>query len=88
MQTIRKEYEIEIGKIRYSFEIEFSYYQGIWALDPTDQEPAKLANWEFYNHVMGFDVEEETEFIVANEKEIQMIKDWVCIEDMFNEAVS
>ena len=88
METITKEFEIEIGKFRYTFDIEFNYYGGTRSIDPTEGEDAELKDWEFYSPIMGWDMEEETEYIITDPKEIQMIKDWICIEDLFQEAIS
>lgn len=88
METLTKEFEIEIGKFRYTFDIEFNYYEGTHSIDPTEGEDAELDSWDFDGPISGWDMEEEIEYIITDVKEIQMIKDWICIDDLFQEAIS
>lgn len=88
MERVTKEFEIEIGKIRYTFTIEFSYHEGNSAIDPTEQEESELYYWEFVGPIHAWDMEEETEYFVEDEKEIKMIIDWLGIDELFNKALS
>ena len=88
MERITKEYEIEIGKIRYSFDIEFNYDEGSGGDDPRDWVDPDLYYWEFDGPIHAWDMEEETEYFVKDEKEVEMVKDWICIEDLFSDAIS
>ena len=88
METVTQEFEIEIGKIRYSGEIQFWYYAGTYSIDPTEGEDTELKDWEFDGPIHAWDMEEETEYFVKDEKEVEMVKDWICIEDLFSEAIS
>lgn len=88
MESLTKEFEVEIGKIRYTFTIEFNYYEGINSIDPTECTDHELNWWDFDGNIFAWDMEEETESIVTDPKEIEMIKNWICVEDLFEDAIS
>ena len=87
METVTQEFEIEIGKIRYSGEIQFGYYAGTYSIDPTEGEDTELKDWEFYGPMMAWDMEEETEFEVTDANEIAMVTEWLSIESLFEKAI-
>lgn len=88
MERVSKEFEIEIGKIRYTFEIEFTYYEGNSAIDPTEQEEAELYDWDFDGPIYAWDLEGEFGYIVEDDKELDMLTDWIDIDELFYEAIS
>lgn len=88
MERLTKEFEIEIGVIRYVFEIEFSFYEGKSALDPTEQEDAELAGWDFDGPINAWDMEEEIGYTVENDREVEMIWSRIDIDELFYQAIS
>jgi len=88
MESVTKEFEIEIGPIVYTFSIEFNYYEGKWALDPTESEDAELDSWDFDGPINAWDNRTDIGYEVTNANEIEVIKEEIDIYSLFEDAIS
>jgi hypothetical protein len=84
MERITKEFTKSIGNVDYTFEIEFSYYAGTWAIDPRNQDPSELYIHEFTEPIHAWDNATE----IGYEVEPEELEKLINIEDLFIEAIS
>jgi hypothetical protein len=84
MQHITKEFTKSIGNVDYTFEIEFSYYAGTWAIDPRDQDPPELQWHEYTGPIHAWNNATE----IGYEVEAEELEKLINIEDLFIEAIS
>jgi hypothetical protein len=88
MKTIIKDFEVQIGHIFYSFTIEFRYYPGTHSIDPTEGEDSELISWDFDGPIHAFDMSKNLDYQVSNQIEISVIKEYIDIYDLFDQAIS
>ena len=88
IQYAKTKFEIEIGIIRYSGKVEFTYKEGKWALDPRDETQTEMLGWELDFPVMAWDMEEEIEYKVDSDNEFEMVQTWLPIDELFEKALS
>lgn len=87
MESLTHEFTIEIGVIRYTFDIEFNYNPGTNHLDPTEGEDAELDSWSFDGLIYAENIESGAGYFVSSKSEIQMIREWIDIHSLFNQAL-
>lgn len=71
--------DLELGKIRYSFEatVYFSEYTEAQTWDYPGYHTIEIEYTELESDIYAWDAELEEEYTVTDKKEIEMVLDWV-----------
>lgn len=84
MERITKEFTRTIQNVDYTFSIEFGYYPGKYAIDPTDSESAQMDHWDFYGPIHAWDNVTD----IGYEVDPDQFMDLNDIYSLFEEAIS
>jgi len=88
METVKREIEKTLGDVDYNFTLEFWYWPGNSAIDPTDQEDSKLVHWDFDGPIEAWNNKTDVGYQVSDPFELEYIKGNIDAEDEFQEAIS